>query len=185
MKPKHIKQRIQNCLSLASLSPCTRRQFGCVVIDPDSNVILSEGYNGGLRGGIPLCGDEGLCSRELLSIESGEKLEVGCVHAECNAIYNAARLGTSLLGSWFIINGEPCKICAKAIIQVGASRVICIGGVYDNDNGLNTLRKHGVDVKIIGKDLESFDYSDLIAPPLPLFRAPQSVTNSPFQRDLK
>ena len=146
-------------------------------------MILSEGYNGGLRGGTSVCGDKALCSRELLGITSGEKLEVGCVHAEQNAIYNAVRLGTSLMGSWFIINGEPCRICAKAIVQVGAECVICVGGVYDTDNGLNTLRKHSVNVKIIDGDLESFDYKDLITPPLPLFQVTRDVSNSPFQRD--
>lgn len=181
MKSKHLKQRIQNCLSLADLSPCSRRNFGCVVIDPVSNVILSEGYNGNIRGGAEQCGGDGICSRELLCVVSGQKLEIGCVHAEQNAIYNAVRLGTSLLDSWFIINGEPCKLCAKAIIQVGASRVICIGGVYDNDNGLNTLRKHSVDVSIVD-DVESFEYENLLTRRLPLFGPVKGTPKSPFQR---
>ena len=146
MKAKHLRQRMLSCLALADLSPCVRRSFGCVVIDPDNNVILSEGYNGYLRGGASLCGGSS-CHRH--GVESGTSLEVGCIHAEQNAIYNAARLGVSLVGSWFIVNGEPCKLCAKAIAQVGASHVICIEGVYANSEGLDILREAKVKVSTI------------------------------------
>ena len=144
MKAKHLKQRIKSCFLLADLSPCIRRQIGCVVVDPKSNVILSEGYNGGLRGvdGI-LCGKDGCVRKE---VASGEKLEVGCIHAEQNAIYNAARLGTSLIGSLFIVNAEPCPMCAKAIVQVGASAVLCISGVYSTSEGIRILQSAGVKV---------------------------------------
>lgn len=177
MKAKHLRQRIHSCLALADLSPCVRRSFGCVVIDPDNNVILSEGYNGYLRGGSSLCGGT-LCHRE--GIESGCSLEVGCIHAEQNAIYNAARLGVSLVGSWFIVNGEPCKLCAKAIAQVGAVHVICIEGVYANSEGLDILREAQVKVTTIAdaNDLEAMD--QIFAKPIKLPTVGASVSTSPF-----
>lgn len=143
MKAKHLKHRIKSCFLLADLSPCARRHIGCVVVDPESNVILSEGYNGNLRGCATLCGGDS-CAREF--IDSGEKLEVGCVHAEQNAIYNAARLGVSLVGSLFIVNAEPCPVCAKAIVQVGARAVLCISGVYSTSKGIGILQAGGVSV---------------------------------------
>lgn len=121
-----------------------------MIIDPKSNVMLSEGYNGNLRGGTELCGGA-VCDRR--DIESGTQLEVGCVHAEQNAIYNAARLGTPLAGSWFIVNGEPCRLCAKAIVQVGASKVICIDGGYSCSEGVELLKKSDVEVVKVNKDL--------------------------------
>lgn len=173
MKLKHLDHRIATCEALAKLSPCTRRKFGCVVIDPESNIILSEGYNGTLRGGGDLCGG-GCCLRD--GIESGTQLEVGCVHAEQNAIYNAARQGVSLQGSWFIINGEPCKVCAKAIVQVGAKKVICIEGGYSCKEGVVILQSGKVGVHY------SDDLVNLLSDPLPVkvcFR-PADPPSSPF-----
>lgn len=145
MKPKHLAQRIETCLSLARLSSCPRRQYGALIIDPRSNVVISEGYNGGLRGGTELCGEHS-CERTALGIPSGERVEVGCVHAEQNAIFNAARLGRAVLDAWIIINGEPCLLCAKAIKQAGLARVICVDGGYTLKAGVDLLRSSGVEV---------------------------------------
>lgn len=56
MKDKHIKIRIAQCLALAKASNCPRRTFGALLLDPERNVILMDGYNGGPRGGGELCG---------------------------------------------------------------------------------------------------------------------------------
>lgn len=143
MKPKHLAQRIETCLSLARLSTCPRKQYGALIVDPVSNVVISEGYNGGLRGGAALCGED-TCYRTALGIKSGDRVEIGCVHAEQNAIFNAARLGRSILDAWIIINGEPCLLCAKAIKQAGIARVICVDGGYTLKAGVDLLRNNGV-----------------------------------------
>lgn len=176
MKSKHLEHRIKTCLSLASLSPCKRRQFGCVVIDPEANVILSEGYNGALRGGSELCGG-GACDRDKL--KPGCNYEVGCVHAEQNAIYNAARIGTSLEGSWFIINGEPCSICAKGIVQVGAKKVICVAGVFGQLDGVDILQNAGVDVVLVDREMSNLALALKQPVKLPPMR-PQDISTSPF-----
>lgn len=56
MKPKHLKARINQCLAIAECSPCPRRKFGALLVDPKRNVVLMDGYNGGPRGGGSLCG---------------------------------------------------------------------------------------------------------------------------------
>jgi len=176
MKVKHLEHRIKTCLSLASLSPCKRRQFGCVVIDPEANVILSEGYNGGLRGGSEICGGSS-CDRDKL--KPGHNYEVGCVHAEQNAIYNAARIGTSLVGSWFIINGEPCSICAKGIVQVGAKKVICVSGVFGQLDGVDILQNAGVEVVLVDQDMGNLKVALKQPVRLPAMR-PDRIASSPF-----
>lgn len=50
MKDKHLDIRIRQCLVLAEASGCPRRKFGAVLVDPDRNVVLADGYNGGPRG---------------------------------------------------------------------------------------------------------------------------------------
>jgi dCMP deaminase len=152
MKAKHLSHRIKTCLSLAALSSCVRRKFGCVIIDPKANIILSEGYNGAIRGGPEICGGA-KCERE--GLERGTTYEKGCVHAEQNAIYNAARIGSSLVDSWFIINGEPCLLCAKAIAQVGASKVICVAGVFGKLEGVNLLKDAGVNVVLVEPNMQN------------------------------
>lgn len=179
MKVKHLAHRIKTCLSLASLSSCVRRKFGCVVIDPTANVILSEGYNGSLRGASEICGGS-KCDREGLTPGTG--YEVGCVHAEQNAVYNAARIGTSLVGSWFIINGEPCALCAKAIAQVGAVKVICVAGVFGQLDGVDILQKAGVEVVLVEPDMHNL--KDALQRPMRLPLHPTgSIPSSPFSME--
>lgn len=126
-------------MEIAKLSPCPRAQFGAIIIDPVTTSVLSDGYNGTLRGDTgPLCGGR-VCLRDSLEIASGTRIEVGCVHAEMNAICNAAALGTPIRGAWIIVNGEPCAMCAKLIRQCGIARVVCIGGGYSSGDGLRHL----------------------------------------------
>ena len=73
MKAKHAKIRVQQCLALAEASNCPRRKFGALLIDPDRNVILMDGYNGGPRGGGELCGGDD-CLRDTMGIESGTRI---------------------------------------------------------------------------------------------------------------
>ena len=123
MNPKHLEVRIKQCDLVSSNSPCPRRSVGCLIVDPLNNVVVSEGYNGTPRGSEGhLCGGSS-CQRETKEIESGTRNDVGCHHAEMNAILNAARVGQSTLGKWLIVNCTPCLMCAKAIHHSGISRV--------------------------------------------------------------
>ncbi|MBL9021970.1 MAG: hypothetical protein JNL21_07200 [Myxococcales bacterium] len=145
MKEKHIRVRIEQCLALAKASNCPRRKFGALLLDPDRNVILMDGYNGGPRGGGELCGGDA-CLRDTLRIESGTRMEIGCHHAEMNVICNAAANGVRCRGAWLIVTGEPCMMCAKMIHHAGIVRVIVVEGGYAGANGVEYLRDHGVEV---------------------------------------
>jgi len=71
MKPKHVAIRVEQCLALAKASNCPRRKFGALLLDPERNVILMDGYNGGPRGGGELCGGD-RCLRDGLRPEEVE-----------------------------------------------------------------------------------------------------------------
>ena len=146
MKEKHIRIRVQQCLALAEASNCPRRKFGALLLDPQRNVILMDGYNGGPRGGGELCGGSD-CLRDTLSVESGTRMEIGCHHAEMNVICNAAANGVSTRGAWLIVTGEPCILCSKLIHHAGIDRVLIVEGGYIGANGVEYLRGHGVDVQ--------------------------------------
>ncbi len=146
MKAKHLEMRFEQTRLLSKMSPCTRRQFGAVIVNPITNSTISEGYNGLPKGcEHKLCGGD-TCARDSLGVVSGQRLEVGCHHAEANAITNAARLGSAVQGCWLIVNGEPCLMCAKLIHHSGIQRVYCIDGGYSTKNGVDYFRQHGVEV---------------------------------------
>ncbi len=148
MKDKHIRIRIAQCLALAEASNCPRRTFGALLLDPERNVILMDGYNGGPRGGGKLCGGD-VCLRDSLGIRSGTRMEIGCHHAEMNVVCNAAAGGVPTRGAWLIVTGEPCLMCAKLLHHAGITRVLVVEGGYAGENGVSYLRDHGVEVTTV------------------------------------
>jgi deoxycytidylate deaminase len=81
-------------------------------------------------------------------VKSGERIEVGCHHAEMNVLCNAAANGTATRGSWLIVTGEPCTMCAKLVHHAGVARVICVQGGYAGGSaGVEYLLAHGVEVE--------------------------------------
>ncbi len=148
MKEKHVRIRIEQCLALAKASNCPRRTFGALLLDPQRNVVLMDGYNGGPRGGGRLCGGE-VCLRDTLGIQSGTRMEVGCHHAEMNVVCNSAASGVRTQGAWLIVTGEPCVMCAKLLHHAGVAKVIVVGGGYAGENGVSYLLAHGVEVECV------------------------------------
>ena len=146
MKEKHLKIRIEQCLSLAKASNCPRRKFAALLLDPGRNVILMDGYNGGPRSGGRLCNGE-TCLRDDLKVQSGTRMEIGCHHAEMNVICNAAANGVPTRGAWLLVTGEPCVLCAKLIHHAGIERVLVVEGGYMGANGCTYLTDHGVEVQ--------------------------------------
>ena len=146
MNEKHLTIRIEQCLSLAKASNCPRRKFGALLLDPERNVILMDGYNGGPRSGGRLCHGEH-CLRDEMKVPSGTRMEIGCHHAEMNVICNAAANGVPTRGAWLLVTGEPCILCAKLIHHAGISRVLVVREGYMGENGCAYLLDHGVEVQ--------------------------------------
>ena len=114
----------------ARRSTCLRRQVGAVIVQ--NNHIIATGYNGAPKG-IAHCGDrDGGCLRQLLKVPSGERHELcRALHAEQNAIIQAARLGHSIEGATIYVTNQPCVICAKMIINAGIERIVVKEGYPD------------------------------------------------------
>jgi dCMP deaminase len=115
-------------------STCFRRSIGAIIVRDDQ--IISTGYVGAPRKTKDSL-EHGFCLRDRLNIPHGQRYELcRSVHAEQNAIINAARAGVSLLGGDMFIYGRdpksgqpidafPCFICKKMIINAGLNRVVC------------------------------------------------------------
>ncbi len=113
---------------VARRSSCLRRQVGAVLVKEKN--ILASGYNG-VPTGITHCAETG-CLRAKLNVPSGERHEL-CrgLHAEQNAIIQAAKHGTNINGATLYSTTMPCIICAKMIINAGILRVVYEEGYAD------------------------------------------------------
>jgi dCMP deaminase len=115
-------------------STCFRRAIGAIIVRDDQ--IISTGYVGAPRKTKDSL-EHGFCLRDKLGIPHGQRYELcRSVHAEQNAIINAARSGVSLLGGDMYIYGSapggadpisafPCYICKKMLVNCGLDRVVC------------------------------------------------------------
>jgi len=110
-------------------STCMRRKVGAVMVK--NRAILSTGYNGAPTG-IPHCSETG-CLRHQLNVPSGEKHEL-CrgLHAEQNAIIQAAVHGISITGATLYCTNHPCSICAKMLINAGICKIYYQHGYQDD-----------------------------------------------------
>ena len=106
------------------------RHVGAVIVK--NKRILTTGYNGA-PSGVESCVERGECLRRKLNIPSGTRAELCyAIHAEQNAIIQAARLGVSIEDATIYCTHQPCVICAKMIINSGISRVIYKEGYPDD-----------------------------------------------------
>jgi len=113
---------------VATRSTCLRRQVGAVLVK--NRQILATGYNGVPRG-IQHCEERG-CLRDELGIPSGERQEL-CrgLHAEQNAIIQAAYHGVAINGAEIYVTLQPCVTCAKMLVNAGVVAVYFFGEYPD------------------------------------------------------
>ena len=124
-------------------STCLRRRVGAVLVR--ERRILCTGYNGAARG-LPHCDEVG-CLREKLHIPSGERIEI-CrgIHAEQNALVQAAAFGINVSGAMLYCTHEPCITCAKMLLNAGISEFV-VEHPYPDELGRKMLAQARVKVR--------------------------------------
>lgn len=127
---------------VATRTTCLRRQVGALLVK-DRN-ILATGYNG-TPSGIRHCEEVG-CLREQMNVPSGERHEL-CrgLHAEQNAIIQAARHGVNIDGATLYCTTMPCIICTKMVINAGIKRIVYEEGYGDKLAG-EMLAEAGIEL---------------------------------------
>ena len=119
------------------------RKIGAVIVK--NKRIVTTGYNGA-PAGIKTCVERGECLRKKLGIPSGTKHEICyAIHAEQNAIIQAAKLGISIEGATLYCTHQPCVICAKMIVNSGIAKVI-YGEGYPDEFAMKIFEEAGVEV---------------------------------------
>ena len=130
----------------AKRSTCLRRQVGAVIVKDKH--IIATGYNGAPRG-VPHCDEKGGCLRQQLNVPSGERHELcRALHAEQNAIIQAATLGQSIERGTIYVTNQPCVICAKMIINAGIRRIVVKEG-YPDELAVEILREAGLSIVML------------------------------------
>lgn len=120
-RPSWDEYFITLAFEVSKRSTCLRRAVGAVIVK--DRRILATGYNG-VPSGLRHCEETG-CLRQQLGVPSGQRHEI-CrgLHAEQNAIIQAARYGIDIEGSSIYITTEPCSVCAKMLINAGIKEVV-------------------------------------------------------------
>ena len=143
---KWDKRFMEMAQLVSSWSSCYQenRHVGAVIAK--NKRILTTGYNGA-SSNIKSCMERGKCLRKKLNIPSVTRHEICyAVHAEQNAIIQAAKIGVSVDGATLYCTHQPCTICAKMIINSGINRVVYREG-YPDDFSLELFREAGVNIE--------------------------------------
>ena len=119
---------------VSSRSTCSRKNVGAVIVR-DKN-ILSTGYNGSIKGQ-PHCFDEGCL------LENGHCVRT--VHAEANAIVQAAKHGINIDNSTIYTTASPCWYCFRLIANAGITR-ICFSELYRDNRIIEYSEKTGIEL---------------------------------------
>jgi dCMP deaminase len=145
MKQKYIDMYMDWASRSAKLSHARRLQVGAVIVKDDS--VISYGYNG-----MP-AGWDNNCEDQIFQQDgtSGLKTKPEVLHAESNAIAKLAKSTNSGLGADLFVTHSPCIHCAKLIHQSGIRRVY-YGENYRSTDGVEFLKKSGIEVKQIGEN---------------------------------
>jgi len=130
---------------IAGRSTCLRRHVGAVVVKDKR--VLATGYNGAPRG-FAHCSEVG-CIRQAREVPPGERHEL-CrgIHAEQNAIVQAAAFGVSIAGAALYCTHFPCVLCTKLIINAGLTRLVA-AGTYPDSLSRAMLEEASIEIVIV------------------------------------
>jgi dCMP deaminase len=143
MRPQWDDYYMEIAEMVKNRATCLRRKVGAVIVKDKR--ILATGYNGA-PSGCKHCDEIGGCRREILGIPSGQRHEIcRAIHAEQNAIVQAANSGTSIDGAIIYVTCQPCILCAKMIINAGIKKII-FRGTYPDELSIEILNEAGIEM---------------------------------------
>lgn len=174
VRPSADKYFMDMAKLAATRSTCLRRHVGAVIVK-DKHV-LSTGYNGAPRG-VTHCDVAG-CMRIKLNVPSGTRHEL-CrgVHAEQNAVVQAAYFGISVKGATIYTTTFPCSLCAKILINAGIVEVVYDEG-YMDDLSKEMIEESGLKVRrVVADDFKDFDNGSVGIVDISMY--PSNPSNSP------
>jgi dCMP deaminase len=122
----------------ATRSTCPRKAVGAIIVR--DKAVLATGYNGSLRG-LPHCTEVGCL------MENGHCVRT--VHAEANALLQAARHGVTIEGAQIYVTASPCWVCFKLIVNAGIKRIL-YGEFYRDTRIIEFAQQAGIELVHLG-----------------------------------
>ncbi len=134
---------------------CDRGKSGCVIVKDKR--ILCTGYVGSPPG-FPHCNEAGHLMKKVIDDDGTERQHcVRTIHAEQNAICQAARYGIPLDGTTLYCTMEPCQVCTMLIISVGVTKVVAKRKYHAAGESGELLQQAGIPLIVIENNYETYD----------------------------
>lgn len=142
--------------TVSKRATCDRGRSGCVIAR--DRQILVTGYVGSPKG-LPHCDDAGHYLKKVLHEDGRTSMHcVRTVHAEQNAICQAARLGISIEGASLYCRMTPCRVCAMLIINCGITRVVCEKKYHAGEESERLFAEAGVSLEYFSGETVRYDH---------------------------
>ena len=153
-RPSWDEYFMEVCRSIAKRATCDRGRSGCVIAK--DNQILATGYVGA-PSGLPHCDEVGHQMKKLVH-EDGTITQhcVRTVHAEQNAICQAARRGAAIQGATLYCRMTPCRACAMMIINCGIRRVVCERRYHDGSESESMFATAGLKLEYVFDEVQAY-----------------------------
>lgn len=155
-RPSWDEYFMEIAATVSKRATCDRGKSGCVIVRDKQ--ILVTGYVGSPRG-LPHCDEVGHLMKKVL--HEDDRITQHCmrtVHAEQNAICQAARLGIPLEGATLYCRMTPCRTCAMLIINCGIIRVVCEKKYHDGTESEAMFRQAGIRLEYVSQDIQEYDH---------------------------
>lgn len=154
-RPSWDEYFMEVCRAIAKRATCDRGRSGCVIAK--NNQILATGYVGS-PAGLPHCDEAGHQMKKMLH-EDGSISQhcVRTVHAEQNAICQAAKRGVAIDGATLYCRMTPCRTCAMMIINCGIARVVCERVYHAGKESEEMFATAGVVLEYVKEEVLSYD----------------------------
>ena len=154
-RPSWDEYFMEVCRSIGKRATCDRGRSGCVIAK--DNQILATGYVGA-PSGLPHCDEVGHQLKKTVHEDGSETTHcVRSVHAEQNAICQAARRGIAIGGATLYCKMTPCRSCAMMIINCGVVRVICERKYHTGAESEAMFRTAGIPIQYVEEEVERYD----------------------------
>jgi dCMP deaminase len=154
-RPDWDRYFLDLCEAIAIRATCDRGKCGCVIVKDKR--IMTTGYVGA-PAGLPHCDEAGHDMRKV--IDDSGNISQHCVrtlHAEQNAIIQAARFGIPLEGTTLFCKMTPCRTCAMMIINTGIKRVVCEKRYHADADTMELFKQAGVELTIMKDEVEKYE----------------------------
>lgn len=140
--------------AISKRATCDRGRSGCVIVK--NKQILVTGYVGSPMG-LPHCDEVGHQMKKMLNKDGSVSDHcVRTVHAEQNALCQAAKLGIPIDGATVYCRMTPCRVCAMLLINCGIKRVVCERKYHDGVESEEMFKKVGIELEFIHDEVQQY-----------------------------